>query len=437
MTWPRLLGSVPTLKDINLLCWLLLTATAAFLFVAHSGREQVRNADFVQIYSVGRILNEYPAEELYNYQLQQKFSRELHPLKEGFYGPSPYPPYVAVFFRPFARMSYLLAYVLWMSISIALYLAGLAIATRRFFRKDLLRRSLLFCFALAFYPFIVGTLINGQLAAIGFFSLALSINEEDRNRPFSSGLALSLCAYKPTLLVLILPMLFVTKRFRTLAGFGTGTLALILFATAVEGVHVWSGYLKLLFYFTAIHSSLRLPVYIDLRAFTSLLSPRHSWMALIAVWGSGGCAVVCLFRIWTGSVRAGRTADSLVWATTITWTLLLNVYVPVYDSILLVLSIVITATVLKGLPGRLFAAFCVLIFGIVWITVEIAEQTGIQLLTILITALGVLQIYAYYREIDTNTHRRFFGSPNTQRKAAAFSSVGEEYQQIVIKKQYN
>ncbi|MGI8959717.1 MAG: glycosyltransferase family 87 protein, partial [Bryobacteraceae bacterium] len=192
MSWPRVLGSKPSLKDINLLSWLLLATIAAPLFIAHSGGEQIRVADFVQLYSVGRILNEYPAQDLYNYQLQQKLSHELHPLKEGFYGPSPYPPFVAILLRPFARMPYLGAYILWMLISLVLYLAGLAIVTRRFFRTDPLRRLLVFCFALGFYPFIVGTMINGQLAAIAFFSLALAIQEDDRARPFLSGLALSL-----------------------------------------------------------------------------------------------------------------------------------------------------------------------------------------------------------------------------------------------------
>src|SRR6185437_12922520 len=171
-------------------------------------------------------------------QLQQKLSSEVHPLRDRLYGPSPYPPYVAILFRPLSRMSYLSAYVTWMWISLVLYVAGLGMISRRFIRGDPLHQSLIFCFSLGFYPFLVGTLINGQLCAVGFFAMALAIREDERRRLFQSGLALSLCAYKPTLLVLILPMLLVTKRFKTLLGFGVGVLGVVVSATAIEVVQV-------------------------------------------------------------------------------------------------------------------------------------------------------------------------------------------------------
>jgi hypothetical protein len=424
MSWPRALGSVPSLKDINLLSWLFLATVTAPLFITHSGPGQIRVADFVQLYSVGRILNEYPAEELYNYQLQQKLSNELHPLKEGFYGPSPYPPYVAILLRPFAAIPYVRAYVLWMAFSVILYLAGLFLITKRFFGGDPLRRSLIFCFALAYYPFIVGTVINGQLVAVGFFALALAIHEDDRDRPLLSGLALSVCAYKPTLLVLILPMLFITKRFKTLTGFGIGALAMVLFATVIEGVRVWSGYFNVLLVLGQMHPSLRLPIYMDFRAFTSLVSPAHSWIALAGVLGCADIAAVCLVRLWVRSVRAGKTASAMVWATTITWTLLLNIYVPVYDSILVIISTVVTARAMKNFAGRWFGIVCALIFAGSWITVEIAERTGIQLLTILVAALGTLQICASNREIAMSSQGRSLNTPEKAPEQAGVAAAG-------------
>lgn len=426
MSWPRALGRVPTLQDINLLCWLLFASIAAPLFVAHSGPEQVRVADFVQLYSTGRILNEYPAEDLYNYQLQQKLSGELRPLKEGFYGPSPYPPYVAILLRPLAHMPYLGAYVLWMAISLALFLGGLRILTRRFFAGDPLRRSLIFCFSLAYYPFIVGTLINGQLAAVAFFSLALAMEEDDRDRPVVSGLALSLCAYKPTLLVFILPMLLVTRRFKTLAGFGIGTLAFVVFATAVEGVRVWSGYLAMLLDLTRIHALLPLRVYIDVRAFTSLLSPTHSWIVLAPVFAGAGWVILCLVRIWRASISAGKTATTLVWATTTTWTLLLNIYIPMYDSILVILSTITTARIMKNFAGKWFGILCVLIFASAWVTVEIAERTGIQVLTLLLATLGILQLCACRREIALSTQARELSISSRLEQAEAEPEAGFE-----------
>lgn len=423
MSWPRALGPVPTLKDINLLSWLLLATISAPLFITHSGPQEIRVADFVQLYSVGRILNEYPAEELYNYRLQQKLSNELHPLKEGFYGPSPYPPYVAIVLRPFAAMPYVRAYVLWMAFSVVLYLAGLFLITKRFFGGDPLRRSLIFCFALAYYPFIVGTVINGQLVAVGFFALALAIHEDDRDRQLFSGLALSLCAYKPTLLILILPMLLVTKRLKTLTGFSIGALAMVLFAIAIEGVRVWSGYFNVLLVLGRMHPSLRLPIYMDFRAFTSLLSPAHPWIIAATVLGCAVVAAVCLVRVWVRSVGAGKSVSTLMWAATITWTLLLNIYVPVYDSILVIISAVVTARAMKNFAGRWFGILCAVIFATSWITVEIAERTGIQLLTILVGALGTLQLCASNREIAMSAEGRSLNTPEKEPEQAGVAAA--------------
>jgi hypothetical protein len=94
----------------------------------------------------------------------------------------------------------------------------------------------------------------------------------------------------------------------------------------------------------------------------------------------------------------GRPFNSVLWATTVTWTLLLNVYVPVYDSILVVLSVIVTAGALSYLPDkpihRWFALIWVFILAGSWLSVGLAAATGVQLLTLLFVALGILQLTA-------------------------------------------
>jgi hypothetical protein len=183
---------------------------------------------------------------LYDYNLQQKIFNQIYPAHEAFYGPSPYPPYVALFFRPFARVSFESAYLLWMGISLALYIAGIAAAVKEVFPRERLKISLIFCFALAFYPFVFGTLLNGQLASVAVFSIGLAIFQERHSNPFCSGLALSILAYKPTLLFLLLPMLLLTRRSKTLFGFIFGTVILIVVATAFTGIQIWPTYAHML-----------------------------------------------------------------------------------------------------------------------------------------------------------------------------------------------
>src|SRR5206468_11873114 len=86
------------------------------------------------------------------------------------------------------------------------------------------------------FPFLGYTWLGAQISVIGFGAAALALSEEDRGRPFWSGFALSLCLYKPTLLVLIVPMLIVSGRFRQCVGFLAGACVLTMLSVLVVGV---------------------------------------------------------------------------------------------------------------------------------------------------------------------------------------------------------
>src|SRR5262249_35758112 len=156
------------------------------------------------------------------------------------------------------------------------YAAGLALLARWFFPRDALAASLIFCVALSFYPFTWAA-ATGQPSTIGFLAMALAFREDQREHPFLSGLALSVCLYKPVLTVLFVPMLLLTRRFRTLIGYGAGAVAGAALATLVEGPRVWKGYLDLMFSFGRTHalterSSLPLVIHVDIPSFSSQLA---------------------------------------------------------------------------------------------------------------------------------------------------------------------
>src|SRR6185295_20283569 len=96
----------------------------------------------------------------------------------------------------------------------------------------------------------VECLAGGQTSALAFFCLALAINQERRGHYILSGLALSLCAYKPTLLLLVVPMLFFTRRHSTLLGFVAGCAVLAVVSLLVVGRQGCLGYINTLLYFT-------------------------------------------------------------------------------------------------------------------------------------------------------------------------------------------
>ena len=400
----RLLASTAQLKQLNLICWSLLLACFVLPFstvVIASHRPP--DGDFAGFYALGRILDTHPPQDLYNYELQKEVCSEVH-ARAGAYGLLSYPPFVGMFFQPFAWLPYPVAYVLWLLVTFALYAAGIKLLLDRFLPLDPVRRSLLFCFAFAYCPFLIDTAASGQLSAVGFFALAVALCQDDAGHLFLSGFVLSLCLYKPTLLVLLLPMLLVTRRFQSLLGFATGAAALIALPTAAGGIAIWSVFLRTLLSFGKVAGGaqasavLILVKYVDLTSFSSFVHGGRTWLGLALLFLSAAAAALFLLWFWWRSPHRGKPFNALVWAATITWTLLLNVYVPMYDSILIVLALIITAAALRHISGQpmqqAFTTLWLLILAGSWFSGWLDGHTSVQLLTLLFAALGILQFAA-------------------------------------------
>jgi hypothetical protein len=420
--WPaRLLGPLPGLKEINLVCWtgfiafLLVPLCVVHLIQVKHGAGSIRqlNSDFVYVYGVGQIAHRYSPARIYDTTLQRQVFVSIQPPREGsYYGPSPYPPFVGMFFALFTYVSFETAYLLWSAISLALYLTGMGLIATVVFPAERLKTSLILCLALAFYPFLFGTLLNGQLAAVAVCAAGLAIREEQLGNFFRSGLALALLSYKPTLLLLLIPMLLVTRRFRTLFGFVTGAAALVLAATAFAGVQIWPIYARMLHEFGQAAgiggaSHLQLWKYLDLSSAFAAARGGRSGIAtalLITIIGTGAAALAVL--LWKSAAR-GRPAQWLAWAATLTWTLLLNVYVPIYDSLLVAIAVVLTLGALRDLGWSVASSWTVflalLLFAVSWKAESFAEAHGVQLLTIALVVLGSLQLLFLFRAIAQKT----------------------------------
>ena len=386
------------LRDLSLLAW------AIFAFVItiaiHGSLRESEPRDFVYFYSIGHLLNHYSPVRLYDFGLQQKIVAAMQQAapKVGYMGPFAYPPHLAMLFQPFAMLPYWVAFRLWMAVSLALYLTALSLTIKRFCSGDLLERSLFFFFGLSFWPFINWILLGGQLSAIGLAAMALAIYWEDLQRHFLSGLALSVCTYKPTLLLLILPMLVVIRRPKTLAGFATGALTLVAATTLAGGPQIWVSYISASAQYAGI--SHVVPVRLDVRALAGAIpdSWRFAHALLLCACGlAGGClaAAWCQARRYTSHRSA-----ALIWATTITWTLLLNVYVPVYDSVQVIISIIATAAILVRYAPRLFFGLCLLLLVSSYFSAWLSGFTGWQFLTPVLAGMGILQLSACRRGPD-------------------------------------
>ena len=385
------------LIDLNFLGWVF--CAAVFVIAVHQLANKSHPRDFVYFYSIGHILNHYSPERLYDFSLQKEIFNRILPATDGEYGPSPYPPYVALLFRPLALLPFWIACLIWMALSLAMYLTGLLLLVRRFFAGDPLRQSILFCFALSLWTFLGRTLMNGQLSAIGFLAVAVAICFEEAGRPYLSGLALAVCAYKPTLLLLIVPMLLVTRRLKTLFGLLAAGVALASVTTLLEGPRVWGAYVRLSTQFP--HFPFLASDHVDIPSFARLIahgSAPVEWLTLGLAFPVG----LILARIWWLDARSAIPLPAqLLWGTTLTWTLLLNVYVPLYDTVLAAISIILTARVLSQYSHRVFVAICISVVASSYVSRLVAEATGIQLMTVSLAALGTLQMALCLRTLTS------------------------------------
>jgi hypothetical protein len=408
--WPdRVLGPRPGLKEVNVLCWglfvlLLIVPLGVHLFLRYraGGRfADLLPIDFIYFYGIGRLVNEHPSSQFYDLSLQTKVFNEIYQLHGRFWGGSPYPPLVGRIFSLFARLNIAQAYYLWLVTSLILYLTGIIAALRAVFPRDHEKRSLFICFSLAFPAFLSFTLMVGQISSIAIFSVGLAIYEERHSRHFSSGLALSILSYKPTLLVVLLPMLVLTRRFRALAGFFSGVLIWILFSTVLSGVAIWPAYARFLFSFAGRagingQSLIDRTEYIDLFSLSYIVRGGRSPLGLVLL-----AAVVISAAVWLGvlfwkSASLGESHQLLVWAAALTSTLLLNLYVPIYDSVLVTVAIALTLGALAGAKTS-GAADWIVLLGLGAIPISAISETfarhhPIQLLTVLLFFLGLAQV---------------------------------------------
>jgi len=359
-------------------------SVALYLFV-NTPERLTSSVDFPAFYNAGRIINEHPRGSLYNRELQQALYMEIAPAAAArtnlFFV---YSPFFALFFAPLALLPYLPAFACWVLISLALFTAGFRLAWTAA-SLPLRHFTAGFVLALSFLPFYSWCLLIGQTSAFGFFWLALAIYLDRKGRPFASGCALAMLLYKPTLLLLLVPMLAVTSRWRTLVGFCVAAAVLSLMSLAAIGFSGIPSYLDMLASFSHEKATGRHLILFDVDAFSFFLPflGKHAWLAVLAL-----AAVVTPFLL-----RAWRRDPDGSFALAITWTLVLNFYVVIYDSTLIILAVVLSAGSLArpDLP-RGFRWLLLALFVIPWCARQLAEGYGFQPLTIALVAFGSYQL---------------------------------------------
>lgn len=136
-------------------------------------------------------------------------------------------PYFAAILRPLTWIQYHAAIVVWGFLSVAA-LIGFAFVFPY-------TESRITLFMLCWFIPVANAISMGQDSPLVILWIAIALRLRMYQRLFLAGLALSLCLEKWHL-VIFLPILFLLRReWRLLAGFVTGSAALIAFSFAVQG----------------------------------------------------------------------------------------------------------------------------------------------------------------------------------------------------------
>jgi hypothetical protein len=375
-------------RDILILTSILAVGLiCVFVAVVESQPRSERGFDFRYFYAAGQSLRFYPADRLYDRGLQLALCQALSPFN-GKYGPFLYPPQLALAFVPFTYLTLWDAYRLWQLLSLSFYGTGVFLLCRRFLPGH--SPWLVLPLALAFGPFLTDAWTGGQLSVVGFSGITAALLAQQKRCDFSSGLALSLCFYKPPILLLMIPFLCVTKGWRVLGGLAAGGASAGFLTTVLLGWRVWESYFQ--YVWSGHYSEARwlLDHYVDGMAFFSLLlSPALASPLLLL------CGAACLAAL----LAVGRRErDSvLIWSTVLTWSMFLNLYVPMYDVILVVPGILASGPHLWRRSPRGCAAVIGVLFLSSWLSRSLLHVTHLQLLTVAIIALGMFQMMGHWQ----------------------------------------
>jgi len=217
----------------------LIAFAAAILFLAltahglndYKGRPL--GTDFSDVYAAGTMANVGDATAAYDPARHYAREQAIFGHSTPFYGWH-YPPFFLVAAGTLAQLPYLPALILWQAVSFLLYLAAMALLTRR--PRDPMGLLLVLAFPAVFVNLSHGQ--NGFLTA-ALFAGALAVLDK---RPIVAGVLLGLVAYKPQFAILIPLVLAASVRWKTFAAAAATVAALVLAAELAFGPEIWSAF---------------------------------------------------------------------------------------------------------------------------------------------------------------------------------------------------
>jgi len=331
---------------------------AALAPVTH--RAQIENTDFVNFYAAASIVRSGNGAKLYQQNTQDAAVRSVlgRDLSEYFL----HPPFEAAALAPLASLSIERAFVVWTAINVAALALLPLVLMPCIPLVD--RRPYFGLLGFCFLPVLIA-LTLGQDSILLLFIISLSYLLMHKQMDVGSGLVLALMAIKFQYLIVLVPLLLMSRKWRAGAGLGLGCASLAFLSALVTGWHgLWH-------YFRFVHTidTLRGPgapnpaLMVNVRGFLV----GAGWAPHSLVYPAAGAAVL----LGLGAVCA-RTAsvtpkNGLVFAVYIAVALTAAPYAHFPDMTLLLLPVLLAMdrlvdTGMGSIRARLIACACASLF---------------------------------------------------------------------------
>jgi len=232
---------------------LLLVALVTY-FIIYSGMplfqgDWCRAVDFCGYYSAGRVMNEEKASDIYNYEVLEKYQSEIFsPWEVSGYEtefiPMVYLPVFLLPFKFFALFELPVSLLLWHFLNLivlALYLF--------YFSKTVSENKVslkILTLLVISYP-VLQNFYYGQVNIWLLICFAEFLRAIVSDKPYKAGLWLGGWLLKPQILILILPFLFIQKKYKALLGFIFSSVFLFAVSFILVGWEGMNGFLSLIF----------------------------------------------------------------------------------------------------------------------------------------------------------------------------------------------
>jgi hypothetical protein len=289
------------MKSLSILAAVVILEIAvAVTLIPLTTPARLQTTDFVNFYVGAWIVRQGDGANLYRRDTQDAAFQSVLGYKSNQY--FLHPPFEAAALAPLTRLSLEQGFVVWMLINVALL--GLLPLILMPCMPLVYRKPYLVLLGFCFLPALIA-LNLGQDSILLLFVLSASYLLMAKQREFAAGLVLALAAIKFQYLLILIPLLLVSRKFRLVAAFtlGCGLLGLVSsFITGPRGLLEYFHFLRS-FDAHAGYGGLNPSLMVNARGFLAGLGYKEHWFAYASAIG------ILLFGLGVAGAIIGRKKE--------------------------------------------------------------------------------------------------------------------------------